>query len=218
MAQPCALPLMKMRETCCFSARAHGIAQLSCSKLPCRSPGSAGKARSHKSRTRSNRPLWASTECHIRRSRKRTGKRPLASFPSIDGRTTRNDPDVEDEHRHDHRKIIGAGITAMRAVAPPRVQQARRAHPDEGDDPDHGASRYRSKQTAKNGRFRHPPRQQAGAHAAKPVASGLARCAGHRRLLTAGGSARLTRAYRLNGRTRHRAVGAEHAAIPRLGL
>ena len=60
-----------------------------------------------------------------------------------------NDPHAQREDRYDHRKIIRTGIAAVRAVAPPRIQDARRAHPDEGDDPDHGAKGYRNKQTGK---------------------------------------------------------------------
>ena len=86
-----------------------------------------------------------------------------------------NDPHAQREDWYDHRKIIRAGVAAVRAVAPPRIQNARRAHPDEGDDPDHGAKRYRNKQTGNNGCFRHPPRQQAGVYTAKPVARCLGR-------------------------------------------
>ena len=86
-----------------------------------------------------------------------------------------NDPHAQHEYRYDHRKIIRAGVAAVRAIAPPRIQNARRAHPDEGDDPDRDANRYRDKQTGKNGCFRHPPRQQAGVYTAKPVARCLGR-------------------------------------------
>src|SRR5216684_8209702 len=129
-----------------------------------------------------------------------------------------DEPRTERHHGHDHGEIVRAGVAAMRAIAPPRVQYARRAHPDESDDPDHGANSYRNKQTGKNGCFRHPPRQQAGVHTAKPVARGLDRRDGHRLLRTAGGSIRFAGAHCLNWRTRHRAVGAEHAAIACLRL
>src|SRR5713226_311382 len=33
-----------------------------------------------------------------------------------------NDPHAQHEHRYDHRKIIRAGVAAVRAIAPPRVQ------------------------------------------------------------------------------------------------
>src|SRR6266851_2579119 len=129
-----------------------------------------------------------------------------------------NDPHAQHEHRYDYRKIIRAGVAAVRAIAPPRVQYARRAHPDEGDDPDHGANRCRNKQAGKNGCFGHPPRQQASVHTPKPVARGWGRRVGHRLLRTAGGRTRFTGAYSLNRRAWHRAVGAEHTAVARLGL
>src|SRR5258708_35225271 len=131
-----------------------------------------------------------------------------------DGDETR----TERHHGHDHSEIVRSGVAAVRANTPPRIQHARRAHPDEGDDPDHSAKRYRDKQTGKNGCFRHPPRQHAGVHTAKPVPRGLDRRVGHRLLRTAGGSTRFAVAHGLNWRTRHRAVGTEHAAIARLGL
>jgi hypothetical protein len=124
-----------------------------------------------------------------------------------------NDPHAQNEHRCDHRNIIRSGVAAVRTITPPRIQNARRAHPDEGDDPDQGAKRYRNKQAGKNGCFRHPPRQQAGVYAAKPVARGLGWRVGHRLLRTAGGRTLFAGAYCLNWRTRHRAVRAEHAAI-----
>jgi len=111
-----------------------------------------------------------------------------------------NDP--QHEHGHDHSQIIRSGVAAVRAIAPPRIQNARRAHPDESNDPDQGANRYRNKQTGKNGCFRHPPRQQARVHTAKPVARGLGRRVGHRLLRTAGGSTRFAGAHCLNWRTR----------------
>jgi hypothetical protein len=46
----------------------------------------------------------------------------------------------------------------------------------------------------------------------------LGRRVGHCLLRTAGGSTRFAGPYCLNWRTRHRTVGAEHAAIARLGL
>jgi hypothetical protein len=128
-----------------------------------------------------------------------------------------HDPHAQHEHRYDHRKIVRAGVAAVRAITPPRIRHARCAHPDEGDDPDHGAKRYRDKQTGKNRSLRYPPRQQAGVHTAKPVARGLDWRVGHRLLRTAGGSTRFAAAHCLNWRTRHRAVGTEHAAIARLG-
>jgi hypothetical protein len=62
-----------------------------------------------------------------------------------------NEPRAQHEHRYDHRKIIRAGIAAVRAIASSRVQYARHAHPNETDDPDRGANRYRDKQAHKNG-------------------------------------------------------------------
>ena len=126
-----------------------------------------------------------------------------------------NDPHAKHAHRYDHRKIVRAGVAAVRAITPPRIQNTRRAHPDESGDPDHGAKRYGNKQTGNNGCFRHPPRQQASVYTAKPVARGLSRRVGHRLLRTAGGSTRFAGAYCLNWRTRHRAVRAEDAAIAR---
>src|SRR6266851_3915934 len=75
-----------------------------------------------------------------------------------------DEPRTERHHGHDHGEIVRSGVAAMRAIAPPRVQYARHAHPDESDDPDHCANSYRNKQTGKNGCLRHPPRQQAGVH------------------------------------------------------
>jgi len=129
-----------------------------------------------------------------------------------------NDPHAQHDHRHDHREIVRSRIAAVRAITASRIQNACRTHPDEDDDPDQGANRYRNKQAGKNGCFRYPPRQQAGVKAAKPVARGLGRRVGHRLSRTAGGRARFTGAYCLDWWTRHRAVGAEHAAIARLRL
>jgi hypothetical protein len=75
-----------------------------------------------------------------------------------------DEPRTKRHHGCDHGKIIRSGVAAVCAITLPRIQNARGAHPDEGDDPDHGASRYRNKQTGKSGCFRHPPRQQAGVH------------------------------------------------------
>ena len=55
-------------------------------------------------------------------------------------------------------------------------------------------------------------------HTPKPVARDLGRRVGHRLLRTAGGSTRFASARCLNWRTRHGAVGAEHATITRLWL
>src|SRR5258708_29709109 len=97
-----------------------------------------------------------------------------------------DDPNAQHDHRYDHRKIIRAGVAAVRAIATPRVQYARCAHPDEGDDPDHGANRYRKKQTGKNNCFRHPPRQQASVNTAKPVKRSLSPRVDHGLSRTAG--------------------------------
>src|SRR5260370_14559546 len=53
-----------------------------------------------------------------------------------------DEPRTEHHHGRHHRKIVMPGGTAGRAIAPPRVQYARRAHPAEADDPDHVANRY----------------------------------------------------------------------------
>jgi hypothetical protein len=129
-----------------------------------------------------------------------------------------NDPNAQHDHRCDHRKIIRAGVATVRAIATSRIQNACSTHPDEGDNPDQGANRYRSKQAGKNGCFRHPPRKQTGVNTAKPIARGLSLRVGHRLLRAAGGRTRFTGSYCLNWRTRYRAVGAEHAAIASLRL
>ncbi len=49
-----------------------------------------------------------------------------------------NDP--QREHGRDHGQIIRSSVAAVRAIAPPRIQNARRAHPDEGGDPDDRAN------------------------------------------------------------------------------
>jgi hypothetical protein len=109
-------------------------------------------------------------------------------------------------------------VAAVRTITASRIQNACRAHPNEHDNPDQCANRYRNKQAGKNSCFRHPPRQQDSVHTAKPVARGWGRRVGHRLLRTAGSRARFTGAYCLNWRTRCRAIGAENAAIARLRL
>ena len=63
----------------------------------------------------------------------------------------RDESGTECHHGRDHNEIIRSGVAAVRATTTPRIQNARRAHPDEGDNPDHGANGYRDKQTAKHG-------------------------------------------------------------------
>ena len=59
--------------------RRWGTGAASCSSHPCRSPGSAGTAHRHRSRTRNSRPPSASTPFHSRCSRRSTGRRRSAS-------------------------------------------------------------------------------------------------------------------------------------------
>ena len=60
-----------------------------------------------------------------------------------------NDP--QHERGDDHREIIRSRVAAVSAIAPPRIQNAGRTDPDEGDDPDHGANGCRNKQKHMHG-------------------------------------------------------------------
>src|SRR5216684_2929910 len=129
-----------------------------------------------------------------------------------------DEPRTERHHGHDHSEIVWSGIAAVRAIAAPCIQHARRTHPAQGDDPAGSSQRYRNEQTGKDCGKWNPPREQIGTFAAEPVARGVRRRVAHRRLGTTRRGAWLAGALGLNRWTRHRAVGTEHTTIARLGL
>ena len=59
------------------------------------------------------------------------------------------DAGAEREHGRNHRKIIRAGVAAVRACASLCIQDARRSHPDQCNDPNHGSERHREKQASR---------------------------------------------------------------------
>jgi hypothetical protein len=73
------------------------------------------------------------------------------------------------KHRRDYGQIVRSGKAAVRAAAPPCIQDAGHSHPDERDGLDAGSNSNRSRQTDNDRGVWHPPAEHAGARAAQPV-------------------------------------------------
>jgi hypothetical protein len=131
--------------------------------------------------------------------------------PSINSRGNYTRP--KHKYRCDHGEIIWSRVAAMGTTALSCIQDARCTHPDERDGPDRSAWGHRREQTGKHREPRNPPRQQTATCAAGPVTRGLDRSVGHSLGCTACSRAGVAGAFALHRRTRHRAVGAEHATI-----
>src|SRR5262245_37163176 len=80
------------------------------------------------------------------------------------------DISAERKNRHDCSKIVRSGVTAVRAAAPPCIQEAGRSHPDQRHHPDHGSKRLRKEEADQDGTLWNPPRQRTRGGASQPIA------------------------------------------------
>ncbi len=75
--------------------------------------------------------------------------------------------------RRDHRKILRAGVAAVGGSAPLCIENARRAHPAQRNDPKCHSKKDGREQTGNNGDPWNPPREQVRVRALQPIVRAL---------------------------------------------
>jgi hypothetical protein len=108
-------------------------------------------------------PLGCPPKEHAPKENDTCHYQPSVNAAGDGARTKQND-------RRDHREIVRAKVAAVDASAPLCIEEARRSHPAQRDDPNSRSNRDRGKQTGKNRGTRYSPREQAHVRASQPIA------------------------------------------------